>query len=282
MARSRYLNEILTLDPLVDHQRIVYLDSCCEFPWDTTRALEFALFRTYAVPSIGRLLDTTGEFHARPQKRYDDTDIIISMMLENGYESPSGRAALRKMNSFHGRFDISNDDLLYVLSTFIFEPIRWNEKFGWRLMVEQERLGAFHCWSAIGRRMNIKEIPERYDELERFNVEYERTNFRYSPESARVGRATTDLFLSWFPRIVRPMARLGIYAMLDGSLRRSFGFPDPPGFVKPLGEGALKARARLLRLFPDRKSPRLRTQLKRRRAYPAGYDLEDLGPPAAG
>ena len=45
-----------------------------------------------------------------------------------GYDSERGREALRKMNRAHSRFDISNDDYLYVLSTFIYEPIRWMER----------------------------------------------------------------------------------------------------------------------------------------------------------
>jgi hypothetical protein len=95
MDRDRYLREIVTLDPMRDHKRIVYLDVCFEFPFDTTRALELALFRTFAVPSVGALLDSTGEFAQRPQKRYDDTDLIISTLLEAGYDSPRGRVALR-------------------------------------------------------------------------------------------------------------------------------------------------------------------------------------------
>lgn len=46
------LSEIMDLDPKLDHQRIVHLMVCYEFPFDITRALEFALFRTYYVPSI--------------------------------------------------------------------------------------------------------------------------------------------------------------------------------------------------------------------------------------
>lgn len=34
-----------------DYQRINYLMTTHEFPFDTTRALEFALFRTYRLPS---------------------------------------------------------------------------------------------------------------------------------------------------------------------------------------------------------------------------------------
>jgi hypothetical protein len=69
---SRYaiLRQIQELDPERDHQRIVFLNTCFEFPWDTTRSLEFALFRTFCVPSISALLDRTGEFGRRAQKRF--------------------------------------------------------------------------------------------------------------------------------------------------------------------------------------------------------------------
>src|SRR3954454_22236350 len=120
MSRLAILNEVRSLDPVQDHQRIVFLTTCFEFPFDTTRALEFALYRTYCVPSIAALLDRTGEFAQRAQKRYDDTDIIVSELMEWGCDSPRGRAALRRMNQIHGRFDIANDDFLYVLSTFVF------------------------------------------------------------------------------------------------------------------------------------------------------------------
>ena len=36
------------------------------------------------------------------------------------------------MNRMHGRYAISNDDYLYVLSTFVLVPIRWNHAYGWR------------------------------------------------------------------------------------------------------------------------------------------------------
>jgi mpaB/rubber oxygenase-like protein len=227
------------------------------------------------------LLDSTGEFARAAQKRYDDTDLIISTMLEAGYDSEAGRRALRRMNQIHGRFEISNDDFLYVLSTFVFEPIRWNERFGWRRMVEAECLATFHCWREIGRRMNIKEIPESYEELERFNVEYERRMVEPSPASRRVGRDGRELFAAWFPRFSRPVVRRGIYSLLDDGLRRAFGFPAAPVALRKLVEAGLRARGRALRLFPPRRRPRLRTEKRRRRTYPRGYEIEALGPPPA-
>ncbi len=72
--RSSSQVEMEALDPVRDHQRIVHLLACYEFPWDMTRSLELALLRTFCSPAVSRLLDQTKEFVGRPQKRYDDTD----------------------------------------------------------------------------------------------------------------------------------------------------------------------------------------------------------------
>lgn len=95
MVKRLVLDQILKLDPQIDHARIVHLDSCYEFPFDFTRADEFALYRTYAVPSIANLLDSTGEFTERTQRRYDDTKLIISELVENGYDSERGQRTMR-------------------------------------------------------------------------------------------------------------------------------------------------------------------------------------------
>jgi hypothetical protein len=244
---------------------------------DTTRALEFALYRTYCVPSVSALLDRTGEFAARPQKRYDDTDIIVSELMEWGYGSERGKRALRRMNQIHGRFDISNADFLYVLSTFIFEPIRWNARFGWRLMCAQERIAMFYFWREVGQRMNIKDIPAEYEALDRFNVEYERANFCYTDANQRIGAATRDLFLSWFPRITRPLVRRAIYASMDDALIEAFGFPRPPRLMRSVVSGLLTLRGCLAGMRPARKKPRLRTEMEHR-SYPSGYVIEEVGP----
>lgn len=274
------LTEILKLDPEREHQRIMFLCAAHEFPFDMVRALEFALFRTFAVPSIASLLDRTGEFRERAQRRYDDTDLILSQIYEYGYESERGRQALAHMNGIHGRFKIANDDFRYVLSTFVFEPPRWIDRFGWRRMVEQERLGLFYFWRAVGQRMNIQDIPASLAEYEWFNVEYEQTRFRYSDANRRTAEATRDMFLSWV--LPKPLWKLGepfVYALMDDRLIEAFGFPQPSPALRRLVEGALRARSRLVRLLPERSQPLLRSQLQHR-TYPDGYRTEELGPPA--
>lgn len=279
-AASPALRKIEGLDPACDYEEIARLDACYEFPFDTTRALEFALFRTFASPGISAVLDSTQEFARRAQRRYDDTDLILSEMLEEGLDSERGRTALRRMNRLHGAYQIPNEDFLYVLSTFVFEPIRWNARFGWRRLLEKERLASFHYWSEVGRRMAIRDIPKTMDDLERFNVEYERTRFRYSETNRRVGEATRDMFLAWFlPRLLRPLGRPFIYAVLDDRLLDAFGWRRPPGWLRAAVSTALRLRGRLAHLLGARSRPRLRTRM-RHRTYRRGYQVEELGPAA--
>jgi ER-bound oxygenase mpaB/B'/Rubber oxygenase, catalytic domain len=274
---SPYLQEIRRLNPVADHSRIVYLDTCFEFPWDTTRSLELALFRTFAVPSVAALLDSTGEFGRAPQKRYDDTDLILSTIVEAGYDSDESRRAIRQMNRIHGRFEISNEDFLYVLSSFVFEPIRWNARFGWRPLVETEKLATFEFWREVGRRMAIEDIPARYSELGRYNEDYEREHFRRTDATERVGRATRDMFLAWFPGLPKRFGAQAIYALMDDGLLDAFGFPHPPRALRAAVEGALRSRGRLVALLPPRRRPRLRTR-RRTRTYGREWKLETLGP----
>src|SRR5215211_4431411 len=98
MGRFTVRDRIERLDPVRDFVEINRLMSTREFPWDLNQALSFALFRTYAVPSIGSLLFRTGELTQRTQKRYDDTVLILDAVLEHGPDSPEGRAAFRRMN----------------------------------------------------------------------------------------------------------------------------------------------------------------------------------------
>jgi hypothetical protein len=277
-ARLAVLRTIEQLDPERDHQRIVHLSFGYDFAWDSIRALEIALYRTYCVPSISTLLDRTGEFHTNTQRRYDDTSILVAEMCEWGYEQGRGREALERMNWAHTHYHISNEDFLYVLSTFIYVPIRWIDAVGWRPTCRNERLGYYCFWREVGKRMGIVDIPPSYEAFEAWSLAYERQHFRFTESNQRVGAATRDLFASWFPRVFTPMVRYGIYAMLDDDMIRSFGFPKPLPLTRPLLRGVLRLRARALRWFPARREAHFFTD-DRNRTHPEGYRIAELGPP---
>ncbi|HEY3158120.1 MAG TPA: oxygenase MpaB family protein [Vicinamibacterales bacterium] len=277
-GRFDILREIERLDPERDHQRIVHLSFGYDFPWDSIRALEIALYRTYCVPSISALLDRTGEFRERTQQRYDDTSLIVAEMCKWGYESGRGKEALERMNWAHSHFKIANDDFLYVLSTFIFEPIRWIDQFGWRPTALNERLGFYWFWREIGTRMRITNIPASYDAFEAWSRAYERAQFRFADTNQRVGSSTRDLFVAWFPRVFTPIIRYSIYAMLDDAMIAAFGFPKPLPLTRPLLRASLRLRGRFVRWLPARREPHFFTD-SRNRTYPRGYRISELGPP---
>jgi hypothetical protein len=98
--------------PIVAAERTAWRLAFIDFPWDINKALEFALLRTYAVPSISELLARTGEFEHRAAKRYDDTALLIREVLRNGLDSSRARRAFMRINGMHGRFRISNEACL--------------------------------------------------------------------------------------------------------------------------------------------------------------------------
>ena len=278
MDRLERHQAIQQLDPVRDNCEICRQLAGYEFPWDVTRALEIALFRTFCVPSIAALLDRTAEFHHRPQKRYDDTGLMVALILKYGYDSPDGQAVIQRMNKIHGHFPISNADYLYVLSTFIYEPVRWIERFGWRSLSPLEKEALFQFWRAVGQQMNIQNIPDDYQCFENYNFTYEHEYFRYSEANQRVGESTLKLFLSWFPAPLRPATRPFVYALMDEPMLQAFGFPSPPLWRRQTLERVLQTRGWLLRHLPPRQSPNFYSD-EPQRSYPQGYEMSALGPP---
>jgi hypothetical protein len=180
------------------------------------------------------------------------------------------------MNRMHGRFEIRNDDYLYVLATFVLVPLRWNRRYGWRPYTRQEEQATLHYWRALGKRMNILSIPGSIEDLERWSDEFERANLRFSESSRRVADQTLGLFLSWYPVPLRPLLRPVLLALLDDDLLDAFGYRHPPALLRRGLDLALRARARIVARLPRRIKPRLLTN-ERHRGYPGGYRLEELG-----
>jgi ER-bound oxygenase mpaB/B'/Rubber oxygenase, catalytic domain len=278
MNRDAIAQTIAALDPEADHQRIVHLLAGYEFPWDMTRSLELALLRTFCVPSIAQLLDRTGELQHHGQKRYDDTGLIIAEILKWGYDDPRGAGFLARMNAIHGHYAISNADFLYVLSTFIYEPIRWCDRFGWRPFSDREKQAFYYFWRSVGERMAIQAIPPSYELLEQYNRDYEMHHFRYAISNQRVADATLRMFLNWFPAFLRPVLQPGAAALLDEPMRQALGWPIAPIAMQRAIAQILRWRSRILRQLPPRQQPDFFVD-QHQRSYPHGYQLEDIGPP---
>lgn len=279
MRRFEWRDRIERLDPESDFAEIYRISATHEFPWDYNQSLSFALFRTYAVPRIGRLLASTGEFTERVQKRYDDTGLLLDALVEHGFDSVQGRTAIRRVNRMHGSYDIADGDLLYVLSTFVVVPIHWIDELGWRVLTEAEKVAAANYYRELGRRLGMRDVPATHGEFAAYLDAYEAEHFAFDEGGRAVADATLALFATFPPNHRAPAALVTrfSYGLMDDPLRAAFHYPRISPLEQRVARGAVKLRSRVVRWLPPRLEPRFARQLPNIRSYPGGYDLSALG-----
>ncbi|KAI5832654.1 hypothetical protein K523DRAFT_413994 [Schizophyllum commune Tattone D] len=215
-AAAGYLSLVFALRWRKYEEEVVHLALGWDMPLLMTMALKFALFQTYAVPSMSKLLLATRELASREtvSKRVADTELLLTTWATcpiSGYfpgvmDDPSQpidpRAALSlaRVNWLHSKYNIRNGDLLYTLCLFLFEPMSWAEKYGWRSFSDLEKHAWFVYWVEIGKRMNIKEIPPTFEALSEWREEYEKENMKPASTNAKVAKFTADELLFPLPK----------------------------------------------------------------------------------
>lgn len=249
--------EIAACDAVRDCQRIVHLLTVYEFAFDVQHALELALLYTFGSRSVARVLAKTGAFERRGQKRYDDTQLIINRFVEAGYDSPLGQRAISRMNEIHRRYDIANDDLLFVLWTFIDFPEAWLRAHGWRAMTAHEAMAWFTFWRNVGLRMAIADLPETKAAFDAFVARYEAREMRPSPEARRVADATLGVLRGQLPRPLGALATPVAMSLAPARLCEVFGYAPPPSGLARAVDAALRAYAAVSRRVPLTRYPAL-------------------------
>ena len=251
------------------------------FPWDVTRALELALLKTFCVPSIAGLLDRSGEFGQRPRRRYDDTGLWVAELLRHGPDSAEGRQLIERLNRLHGRYAIANDDFLYVLSTFVVEPIRWLERYGWRPLAPAEQEALFRFWQQVGQGMGLQQLPADLNALLTLNRRVEDQVFAGTAAGRRVAEATLAMLLDDWPPPLRPALRSLLAGLVEPGVGACLGWSTAPGWQQALVLAGLRLRSRFSgwsqRLLPPRGS-RFYSQ-RPTPSHGAHFSYDRLGPP---
>ncbi|KAI9258121.1 hypothetical protein BDA99DRAFT_515289 [Phascolomyces articulosus] len=283
-----------------------------DFPFIGHTSLEFALFKTYSVPTISKILYGTTEFSKSTRRRAEDTELILLEIadvyphieeLKKKNPNPSAeeikeqqersKIALNRMNELHSKYPIKNGDFLYTLSLFIVEPIKWINKYEWRQLEPIEKNAIFRIWYDIGVGMNIKDIPTTLEGMYEFHEQYAKDNVRFAPSNWKVAHPTVEHLLSRFPKFVGPLAYKLIPALLDPMDVEGFGIDKPTQWAKQLVNLSFFIRSTLTRhLFLPRFQSKVRTPIKPdpktnlyiplynlyEPTYPNGYCIYELGP----
>ena len=247
-----------------------------EFPFTFEKALQFALFRTYGIPSISKLLVETRQFSekATSTKRYADTAVLIQEFA--GYEPKSERSieAIGRMNFIHSVYrksgKILDDDMLYTLSLFAGEPVRWIDRYEWRKLEEVEKCAIATFWKAMGDAMGIgyeklksggeggkgwRDGLEWMEEVLEWAEGYEKEYMVPDQNNRQTADHTVAILLWGVPQVLVGFGQNLVYAIMDDRLRKAMMYEKPPQVYFTLVSGLLTTRKYLIRyFFPPRPS----------------------------
>ena len=226
-----------------DAQQIQQVAAELEFPFTFEKALQFALFRSYGIPSIAKLLVATSQF-SEPStacKRYVDTTVLISEFVGYKPTEERTREAIARMNFIHSGYRKSgkllDDDMLYTLSLFVTEPIRWINKYEWRKLEDMEVCAIGTFWKSVGDAMGIsweklrsgtggaegtwKDGLQWVEELMEWSEQYETEYMLPNVNSMKTADETTTILLWTIPGPLKGAGKNIVSAVMDDRLRNA-------------------------------------------------------------
>ncbi|EAS31447.3 uncharacterized protein CIMG_06926 [Coccidioides immitis RS] len=250
-----------------DAWKILLIIGQLEFPFTYLKALQFALFRTYGIPTISGLLTKTSEFSKQQtaMKRYADTSVLIAEFVGNPPSSSRSREGIARMNYIHSVYrksgKILDDDMLYTLSLFALEPARWIDRHEWRKLTDLEKCALGTFWKSVGDAMEIdygklpsskegfKDGLQWLDEIREWSEAYEKKHMVPHEYNNRTAEETVTILLWTVPRILRPLGRKMVYFLMDGRLRTAMMYERPGWIYRFIFSKIFTVRKLLLRYF---------------------------------
>lgn len=220
-----------------------------EFPRTFSISVFFAIFKTYGIPSISKLLAATGQLSSpnSASKRAADTGILIVEAVLNQPGSDRNLDAVARMNFLHDRYrqagKITDDDMLYTLSLFCLEPVRWTKRFEWRELTDIELCAMSVYWKSLGDQMSVPyhRLPSSkvgwidglhwLEELDEWSTAYEVRNMVPAESNNLLSVSTINIALTNVPRIFHGLGHHFVSALLDQRLRVAMKLQQPSRYM---------------------------------------------------
>lgn len=211
-----------------DHLAIMRVVFFRDFAAEIRLGAALALFRVFAIPRLSATLAHTGAWTDGGTERLDRTVALLTTLVADGYDGPRGAAALARINAAHGRHRIPNDDMRYVLTTFVTEPARIIARYGPRPLEPIELAAACIFWREVGMRMGIRDIPADFAAMVAHAGVYEARHRRPAATNHAVAAGALAAMVERLPPRLAPLGRGVLPALLDPDVRRACGLPDAP------------------------------------------------------
>ncbi|KAK2750318.1 hypothetical protein FQN57_003798 [Myotisia sp. PD_48] len=236
-----------------------------EFPFIYLKSLQFALFKTYGIPTISDLLYKTTEFihQEKYMKRNADTAVLINEFVGHPPASSRAHEGIARMNYLHKGYrdggKILDDDMVYTISLFALEPARWINRYEWRELTELEKCALGTFWKSVGDAMLIKwdVLPSSktgfkdglqwFEEIDAWSRLYEVKAMVPSKSNHLTANATVDILLVDIPSVFQPLAHQGVRFLMESRLRIAMMYDEPGLISRMLFSSILGLRKFMLR-----------------------------------
>ena len=170
-------------------------------------------------------------------KRAADTGLLV---LEFGLNKPTSERAIQaiaRMNFLHSRYQkagkITNNDLLYVLSNFALEPVRWINRYEWRNLTDVELCASGTFWKNLGDAMEIsyealhssskgwQDGLHWLSEVKQWSDEYEELHMVPADSNRELAESLVNSLLPRMPAGCRKRCMKVVAVLLGDRLRQS-------------------------------------------------------------
>jgi hypothetical protein len=157
--------------------------------------------------------------------------------------SQQAKEAVARTNYLHNIYrragKISNDDMLYTLSLFTLEAMRWTDKYEWRPLTDMERCAMATCFKVWGEDLEItyealasqstgwKDGLHWLHELDAWSRQYEDEHMTASDTNVEVAKATKELVLCQIPKFLHSPVWNIVSILLGPRARRAMRYVMP-------------------------------------------------------
>ena len=149
---------------------------------------------TFAAPRMSRILHSTGQITKKFEKRAVDTAIFASELVQNGFGTPKGREIAKAVSAMHARYDIDQEDFIFIACDSAVFAVEMAERFGWRAVTDKERNAVGMFFGRQARAFGGRQpVPKTYAEMRAFLDNCYNTQLWFEPQNAGNGKNSDGL-----------------------------------------------------------------------------------------
>lgn len=170
-------------------------------------------------------------------KRYSDTSALVVEFVAHAPSDDRARSAIARINYLHSGYRASGkileDDMLYTLSLFAIQPIKFIAAYEWRELSELEKCAIGTFWKGVGDAMEIsyEALPSSktgfrdglhwLEEIAAWSEDYEIKNMVPDQKNRETADQTTAILVYMLPEPLKHIGLKFVSFMMDDRLRKA-------------------------------------------------------------